>query len=195
MNRSEAGKLGAKKSAIGAAQRAHERRALYLISPVLCKHCQAVIPFEKKRSKFCNHSCSAKFVNKGNTRWRVERKCQSCQSIIPWPKKTKYCIACQPNCVSTPFEKIVQDGTRKHRLIQERGHRCESCKLDTWLDKPIIITLDHIDGNPDNGSKENLRLLCWNCHAMTPTFGFKNAGRFPDNRRRRRIVESLKRSL
>jgi hypothetical protein len=56
------------------------------------------------------------------------------------------------------------------RLVSERGHRCESCGLTEWLDKPIPLEVDHVDGNNTNNDDSNLRLLCCNCHALTPTW-------------------------
>ncbi len=60
----------------------------------------------------------------------------------------------------------------KNRLISERGwnHQCNSCGLQEWLGKPIPLELDHIDGSPYNHHENNLRLLCPNCHAQTPTY-------------------------
>ena len=52
-------------------------------------------------------------------------------------------------------------------------HRCDICRLTEWLEKPIPLELDHIDGCHDNNQKENLRLLCPNCHTQTPTYGSK----------------------
>lgn len=37
--------------------------------------------------------------------------------------------------------------------------------------------MDHIDGNTENNVKENLRLLCCNCHALTSTYKGKNIGK------------------
>lgn len=64
----------------------------------------------------------------------------------------------------------------KIHLIHERGHRCESCKLTKWLDQPIPLELHHIDGSRFNNEKENLQLLCSNCHAQTDTFKNKKRG-------------------
>jgi hypothetical protein len=70
-------------------------------------------------------------------------------------------------------------GSHKEVLKKERGSSCEECKLDKWLDKPIPLELDHIDGDNRNNIKQNLRLLCPNCHAFTPTYRGrgKNTGR------------------
>jgi hypothetical protein len=67
----------------------------------------------------------------------------------------------------------------KNRLIRE-GYIipvCSSCNLKTWLGNNIPLELDHIDGNNDNNGIENLRLLCPNCHALTPTYRGKNQQR------------------
>lgn len=45
-----------------------------------------------------------------------------------------------------------------------------------WMSQKIPLELDHIDGHPDHNLKENLRLLCPNCHSQTPTHAGKNVG-------------------
>lgn len=62
----------------------------------------------------------------------------------------------------------------KNRIISERGYACESCGISSWLDKPIVLELDHIDGDHKNNDKSNLRLLCPNCHSQTPTWRGRN---------------------
>jgi len=62
----------------------------------------------------------------------------------------------------------------KKKLIRDRGAQCQRCKLTEWLGVPIELTIDHIDGNTTNNNYANLLILCWNCHAQTPTFAGKN---------------------
>lgn len=64
----------------------------------------------------------------------------------------------------------------KKRLLKEKifTHTCSSCHLTEWMNNPIPLELDHIDGNHENNNLLNLRLLCPNCHAFTPTYRGKN---------------------
>lgn len=64
----------------------------------------------------------------------------------------------------------------KNRLLREGflTSQCSSCCNVSWLGGPIPLELDHIDGKSNNNSLENLRLLCPNCHALTPTYRGKN---------------------
>ncbi len=75
--------------------------------------------------------------------------------------------------INTPFELLTKE-SRKQLLIHERGVKCEVCHLTEWMNYIIPLDVDHIDGNHNNNVKENLRLLCPNCHRLTPTWGFKN---------------------
>lgn len=58
----------------------------------------------------------------------------------------------------------------KPHLIKLRGHYCENCGLGDWQDVLIPLEIEHIDGNRTNNHLENLKLLCCNCHALTPTW-------------------------
>lgn len=64
----------------------------------------------------------------------------------------------------------------KCRIINEgiRENKCEHCGITEWLGKPMLMHLDHIDGNSHNHVSENLRLLCPNCHSQTETWCGKN---------------------
>jgi hypothetical protein len=71
-------------------------------------------------------------------------------------------------------------------LLEKRGNRCEACGLSEWQGKPIPIELDHIDGNSDNNSEGNLRLICPNCHAQTETYKGANVGNNSSRQQMRR---------
>lgn len=73
----------------------------------------------------------------------------------------------------------------KKYLIETRGDKCESCGFDQKApDGRSIIQMDHINGNCFDNSPANLKLLCPNCHAMTPTYGSLNKGSGRAHRRK-----------
>jgi hypothetical protein len=66
----------------------------------------------------------------------------------------------------------------KKRLLDTGIERkCYQCNNTTWNSKPIPLELEHKNGNNKDHRKENLTLLCPNCHAQTSTYRGKNINR------------------
>jgi hypothetical protein len=75
--------------------------------------------------------------------------------------------------------RISNSSDVRRRLLAEglKEHRCEGCGLREWAGRPIPLELDHVNGDRTDNRLENLRLLCPNCHALTPTYRGRNIGR------------------
>jgi hypothetical protein len=86
-------------------------------------------------------------------------------------------------------------GNHKAVLIKERGHCCEKCKNSIWNDTPIPLELEHCDGNNKNNIKENLLLLCPNCHAQTKFYRGRNINQGIKKVSDEQIIEKLREGL
>jgi len=64
----------------------------------------------------------------------------------------------------------VKFRTKRQRLLKECNNTCSMCGNDMWLGQPIQLEIDHINGDGEDHSRENLRVVCPNCHATTPTY-------------------------
>jgi hypothetical protein len=92
---------------------------------------------------------------------------------------------CIPVVPAQPLETLLVAGSRykssmlRIRLIREGVFQpiCASCRLSRWMGGAIPLELDHVDGDRENNCLINLRLLCPNCHALTPTYRGRNVRR------------------
>ena len=92
------------------------------------------------------------------------------QEVVQYLDKTRDIEEYTSNKVPMQSDKL------KIRLINE-GYlepRCNMCGISRWLDGEVHLQIDHKDGNKDNNNLKNLRLLCPNCHALTPQYRLKN---------------------
>lgn len=71
--------------------------------------------------------------------------------------------------------KLLTRGQKKKRLALEQEGRCLHCGLYEWRGSPIVLEVDHVDGDHGNEQRDNLRLLCPNCHSQTPTWKVKKS--------------------
>lgn len=170
-------------------QKKKEKEKEYLKNVKRCKFCNKDILYDTRENDYCNHSCSASYSNKKRA---VKNNCINCNNEIN--KNRKFCSSrCQSqNKRSIIFEKIkngdITFGERNYKnyLIYTFGEKCMECGWDKVHLKTgkVPIQLEHVDGNSSNNSLENLKLLCPNCHSLTPTYGSLNKGRGIRNRKR-----------
>ena len=76
----------------------------------------------------------------------------------------------------------------KRYLFEKYDSKCAIC---SWSERnPFTDTLpleiEHIDGNYENNSEDNLILLCPNCHSLTATYKGANRGKGRKGRKGRK---------
>lgn len=86
-----------------------------------------------------------------------------------------------------PLEVVLSNGSGhknahslKKRLVKHNviPYVCADCGNDGhWNGSELRLELDHIDGNRENWSKENLAFRCPNCHSQTPSYCKRKSAR------------------
>jgi predicted nucleic acid-binding Zn ribbon protein len=206
MSHKEAGRLGALARRDKIRVEKEQRVELYNKNPTHCPICNKALSYEKRHNLYCSHSCAIIQNNKDkgrylNRRDRVkETLCVFCGQSLMGKSGKKYCsLLCSAkdrhrkilDVVTQMFESGNTNGNlnllkhAKKVLIELRGYECESCHNTQWLGQPVPLELEHVDGNHENNLLKNLKLLCPNCHALTPTYKSKNKGHGRAKRRER----------
>ena len=124
-------------------------------------------------------------------REKKEKQCLNCGNDIP--NRNVYCNnKCQAEYETKQSFKLIEEGkfkelgvmctidsvTKKY-LIKKFENKCMKCDwsvVNEFTGK-IPIQINHIDGNPENHTLENVELLCPNCHSLTEFFGSRGKGR------------------
>lgn len=110
---------------------------------------------------FCKNKCNRNFCNS---------KCYG-----QFRRKTVFDEVDKNGFSPSKTGKVNERSVRKY-LLHTRPYKCEICQNETWNNTKIPLVVDHIDGNSTNNELSNLRLICCNCDALTPTYKSKNRG-------------------
>lgn len=201
LTNSEAGKLGAIQSAKIIALKKQQRIESWIKSPKLCLYCHSPIEYSKRRNDFCTQSCGAKYQNikMGFDPAEILDACLSCKLPLIEKGQHKFCSKdCEYHfkwsqkkleLITIGADLSAANRVGKKYLIELHNGKCQLCKLSSWNDKPMPLVLDHISGNPYDNSLTNIRVICHNCNAQTPTFTGRNKGNGRIERAKRYILE------
>jgi len=118
-------------------------------------------------------------------------KCSLCDKTIIYNKWTNTGKFCDNKC-QAKFRTNIQNESNKKLLLEGRltlrstikktllymgkEHKCDICGITDWLDKPISMVLDHINGKANDNSIDNLRFLCHNCDSQSDHYKGRNKG-------------------
>ena len=127
----------------------------------VCGNTFTHISSRANKAKYCSRKCYYKsLVNKGS----VEYSCQHCGvKFLGAPShKRKYC---SKKCINKAKKDVWAPSyttVRKAMLSRNMLIRCERCGYNK---NSSILGVHHKDRDRNNNSKENLEVLCPNCHS------------------------------
>lgn len=156
--------------------------------PLICQYCSCgFFDVPSHNRKYCSRQCYGNAETK-----ELTRRCRQCD--IPVPLRNWYFCSHRCRRESAYIQTIENwisgknSGCTPSGLVVEpvknylRKKSFESCELCGWNQlnektKRCPLQIDHKDGNFRNCRPDNLRVLCPNCHSLTPTFMGLNRGK------------------
>lgn len=156
------------------------------LHPINCLNCNVIFNVntkEQKRGygKFCSRACSGEYKTKTTLPKEPNVSCEICgkrfYSAVSKSKNSRsglrFCSRrCKDNGQSLEYglRSIWPDhygsGTDNYREIafKHHPHKCHDCGYNTVIE---ILEVHHVNHNREDNKKENLRILCPNCHRLT----------------------------
>ena len=120
--------------------------------------------------------------------------CKNCEIIFEYRPSQSGGIYCSNKCQGEHTVRLrfvkgskFRQSMRKY-LIENRDYYCKVCGITEYNGKPITLQVDHIDGDRENNTFENLRFICPNCHSQTETWGIGNISEDGKLRLKRNLV-------
>lgn len=148
----------------------------------ICKYCGK--PFTEKYSKwsngdFCSKSCSRKFSHTFINKEKLSEKMKKISQLNPLSKEEiekrvkTFNNTIKERLMNTNWSSLSEEQVKKRLFFEQEG-KCNKCGNSEWLGQQISLELEHKDGNHNNNSRDNVELLCPNCHSQTDTYRGRN---------------------
>jgi hypothetical protein len=161
----------------------------------VCPKCSTLFSTYKNGKisrKFCSRYCANSHTHNDETKNKISESLKRRASGKPKPIKDipikipknkipkikesvikKVKITLEEKIMGEIFEDISPWSIKRRVVLEQKGC-CNKCGLDKWLEQPIILELEHKNGNHYDNSRENVEAICPNCHSLTDTWRGRN---------------------
>lgn len=149
---------------------------------MICEKCGSQHKGSYGSGRFCGNTC-ARSYSTAEARIKINKQVsiklrgvKTHRNNLP-PNATQLGIAAlrrkrSERLMTKPWEEIKQKITRKKRVLAEQNGVCAICgMLPIWCGKPLTFHYDHIKTKSAGESRDNVRMICPNCHAQTLNYG------------------------
>lgn len=132
--------------------------------------------------KYCSRACANSRVRTEETKKRISEGVKASEKFAKGNQKRfvdykelgkKLKQIADNKILEAEYDTLTYDRLKK-RIVLEQNQKCNHCGIDEWNGKPIVLELEHIDGNHSNNERENLEAICPNCHSQTDTWRGRN---------------------
>lgn len=118
-----------------------------------CKQCETELIGRNRNGTYCSNKCQSEYqYNKYITEWKEGKQTGNAGKALQFSKHVR------------------------RYMLEKTSCSCEQCGWNKKhpVDGRPLVEIDHIDGDALNSQESNLKVLCPNCHSMTPTFRARN---------------------
>jgi 5-methylcytosine-specific restriction endonuclease McrA len=148
-----------------------------------CKKCKTKFEPAKGLTNFCSLSCrnSRSWSDSDKLKKSIAAKNSEKVKNLCKNRPENFWVKIGETRKQNHKQKILESEYSKlsfqslrFRILYEQEERCNNCGLTDWMGQPLVLELEHKDGNHSNNSRENLEMLCPNCHSLTETWRGRN---------------------
>jgi predicted nuclease with TOPRIM domain len=132
--------------------------------------------------KYCSRACANSRVRTEETKKKISEGVKTSVKFVEGSKQRfvdykelgkKLKQIADTKILEADYDTLTYDRLKK-RIVLEQNQKCNHCGIDKWNNKQIVLELEHIDGNHYNNERENLEVICPNCHSQTDTWRGRN---------------------
>lgn len=149
-----------------------------------CKKCGIDFQLTKGLINYCSLNCRNSRIWSDNDKLKKSKAARTSEKAIKQREslKSKEIIdkitktkreAHKKHILESNYSDLSFESLRA-RILYEQNEKCNKCGLDEWLNTPLVLELEHKDGNHFNNCRDNLEMLCPNCHSLTSTWRGRN---------------------